>query len=294
MVSDKKIKPLIVIVGQTASGKTDFAIKLARFINGEIICADSRTIYKEMDIGTAKPSRYDQSQIKHHLIDLVRPDQNFSVSEFKNLAERTIEDIQSKGKMPILVGGSGLYVDSVIYDYKFRTPGESTEDFSKFSIEEMQNIILELGLKLPENKLNPRHLANIIQSKQNSPVNKKLQKNIIVVGLNIPIDLLKTNITNRTNKMIEDGLIEELKYLVKKYGYNHNSFQIPSYKALLGYINNENDLQESIQNIVRADLRLAKKQSTWFKRNKSIHWMNDPREYVAITTSLLNKLISSK
>lgn len=293
-MASRNLGPLVAIVGQTASGKTSFAIELAEYIGGEIICADSRTVYKNMDIGTAKPSLVEQKRVKHHLIDVVNPDENFSVSDFKQLAEAAMLDIQARKKIPILVGGSGLYIDSIIYDYKFRENVNSPEETSGMTIEQMKDRILGLGLELPENHSNPRYLSRIIQTKQNSPSNRTLRENTIVVGLDIPAEILLANSINRTNIMIKNGLIDELRQLVDKYDFELNSFRAPSYKGLIGYINGDNDLQKSIQEIVNADLRLAKKQRTWFKRNKSIHWLNNPSEYVATTTTLLNKLISSK
>ena len=293
-MASRNLGPLVAIVGQTASGKTSFAIELAEYIGGEIICADSRTVYKNMDIGTAKPSLVEQKRVKHHLIDVVNPDENFSVSDFKQLAEAAMLDIQARKKIPILVGGSGLYIDSIIYDYKFRENVNSPEETSGMTIEQMKDRILGLGLELPENHSNPRYLSRIIQTKQNSPSNRTLRENTIVVGLDIPAEILLANSINRTNIMIKNRLIDELRQLVDKYDFELNSFRAPSYKGLIGYINGDNDLQKSIQEIVNADLRLAKKQRTWFKRNKSIHWLNNPSEYVATTTTLLNKLISSK
>jgi tRNA dimethylallyltransferase len=285
-------QPLVTIVGQTATGKTGLAIEIAKKYNGEIICADSRTVYRGMDIGTAKPNSEEQQQVRHHLLDVVDPDQKFTVADFKRLAQEAIDDISSRSKLPILVGGSGLYIDSILFDYQFRTEdGLDKTLTADMSVEDMQAKILDMGLELPNNSKNPRHLSRVIESGQNAPVNRELRADSLVIGLSPDSDYLSQNIRKRTQAMVDQGLITEIRALVKRFGWDHYAFQNPAYVAFRDYINGVENLEQAIDKVIAADLKLAKKQATWFKRNKSIHWLSDPSKYVASTTTLVNNFI---
>ena len=258
-MATNSLKPLVVIVGPTASGKTALAIEIAKKYDGEIICADSRTVYKDMNIGTAKPTVPEMQGVPHHLLDIVEPDQKFTVSDFKHLADKSIADIQSRGKLPILVGGSGLYINSVIYDY----------DFSASS-----------G---PRDEQNPRHLSPEAPTQV-----QQVRPDTLILGINMDPDLLKERIAKRVDLTIENGLVDELKMLANKYGWELSPMHAPAYKAFRPYLEGTIDLdQAKAQNIVY-DSRLAKKQRTWFKRNNSIHWLSDPSKYVDILTTFLN------
>jgi tRNA dimethylallyltransferase len=252
--------PLLVIVGPTASGKTDLAIFLAQKFNGEIICADSRTIYKYMDIGTAKPTKDEQSEAVHHLLDIVEPNERFSAAKFKELATKKIDVISKAGKLPILVGGSGMYIDSVIYDYKF-----SDSDS-------------------PKSKINPRHLSDSGLNKD-----KQLRPSTIVVGLSIDNENLKKKLNERVGKMVEAGLVDEISFVAGKYGWDAPALSAPAYKAFKEYIENKISLEEAKAKFERNDFLLAKRQRTWFKRNKSIHWTNNRDEIVELVTTSMNK-----
>lgn len=253
--------PLIAIVGETASGKSAAAIKLAKEINGEIICADSRTIYLGMDIGTAKPTLEEQKLVPHYLLDIVEPKQPFTVAEFKRLAQAAIDDIQDRGKLPILVGGSGLYIDSVIFDYQF-DPKDSERDDQ-----------------------NPRHRKHS-QSKDR----QHIRPNTIIIGLSLPPEVLKQRITKRVDEMVERGLIDEIKRLHDKYGEELLTIETPGYKAFREYIKGSISLDEAKALFIKNDMQLAKKQRTWFRRNKRIQWLTDPSKIVDIATTELNKL----
>lgn len=257
-------QPLIVIVGETASGKTALAIELAKRVQGEIICADSRTVYRGMDIGTAKPSPEDRAQVPHHLLDVVDPDERFTAMDFKNLANEQINSISAKGKVPIMVGGTGLYIDAVIYDYSFTTPDES----------------------LRRNPKNPRHLLR----EPGWERQERLRPNTLVIGLVIPRDILKERITDRVEAMVDDGFIEEVKQVADKYGWETSVLQAPRYKAFREYLNGTLTLEEAKAQFIKNDLNLAKRQRTWFKRNKSIHWVDNPEKAVEIATTLLSKI----
>lgn len=254
-----RVAPVVVIVGPTASGKTALGIELARQFNGEIICADSRTVYKYMDIGTAKPTPAEQRVVAHHLLDVVEPDQAFTVVDFKRLAEQAITEIWARGHVPIMVGGSGLYVDAVLFDYSFSPEGAERDP------------------------INPRH------AHQNNPHTKHLlRKNTIVLGLNVPREVLVQRIEGRTEKMVEDGFVDEVRWLSGQYP-DARALLAPGYKAMMAYIQGQVSLEEATHQFVRNDRQLARRQLAWFRRNKSIQWLDDPSNAVEFVTTFLNK-----
>jgi tRNA dimethylallyltransferase len=284
-----KQTPLIVIVGTTASGKTSLAIDLALRCNGEIICADSRTIYKDMDIGTAKPSPQERKQVAHHLLDVVSPDQAFTVFDFKKIADLAIKDIVSRRKIPILVGGSGLYIDAILYDYQFRPINkEARRQYEIASIDELQDILKQKRIPLPENKQNKRHLIRIAETGMESPKQRNLRSNTFVFGLQVDPEEQKERSRRRLDEMLKEGLIEETTALGRKYGWTIPPMQAPAYKAFRAFIQNHCTLEESKVLCLQYEAQLAKKQRTWFKRNKSIQWYSDPSKIVDISTTLLN------
>lgn len=254
-----KYLPLLAIVGETATGKSALAVELALKYNGEIIAADSRTIYKGMDIGTAKPSKKDQRKVRHHLLDLVYPDQPFTVADFKRLATNAITEICSRGKLPIMVGGSGLYIDSVLFDYKFSEPGAEKDP------------------------INLRHLR-----KTNKPDPAPVRVNTLILGLKCSRDKLEERIRARAEAMLAGGLIEEVDLLGSKYGWKIGPLQTPAYKAFGQYINGEISSIEAKELFIRNDMNLAKRQRTWFKRNKSIHWLHDSEDAYKLVAEFLN------
>ncbi len=267
--------PLIVITGETASGKSSIAMSLAQKINGEIICADSKTVYRDMDIGTAKPTLDDQQKVRHWCLDLVDPDQKFNVALFKKEANAAIKDIKSRCKIPILVGGSGLYVYSIIYNYKFRT-NKADDRYSNLdnkTVSELIDICNQKGYKLPENKFNKRYLIKVIESKGDVVKNTKLFKNVIYVGVENDKNQLEQKIRRRIIQMVDQGLIEETKNLYKKYNSKNESFTADIYPIVKRYIDNEISMSEMIELAVIKDRQLAKKQRTWFKRDNNIKWL---------------------
>ncbi len=283
--------PLLVIVGETASGKSALAMELAEKFNGEIICADSRTAYKGMDIGTAKPSRADQTKIKHYGLDVVEPGQSFNVADFKSLADQAITDITARGKLPILVGGSGLYIDAVIYDYQFMPSVDSAERerLTSMTVEELQAEIKSKGLQMPNNLRNPRHLSRTIETSGQVPARHELRASTKIIGLTTPIDLLKERIKSRVESMFSHGLEQEVRQLA-----NHNNWSVEAmkgvgYREFEDYFAGDQSLQQTKDRIILATIGLAKKQRTWFKRNSSIQWLTDPSQAVDIVTTLLNK-----
>ena len=200
--------PLVVIVGQTASGKSALAIELARHADVEIITADARTVYCGMDIGTAKPSASEREQVPHHLLDIVSPGEVFTVADFKRLAQEKIADIAARGSVPVMTGGSGLYIYAVLYDFAFRGPIDYVERarLENLSVEDLQKLIAERGLPMPVNNKNPRHLISALQTGTILKEQHTLRSNTLVIGLDTPSDQLATNIHARTLAMMQSGL----------------------------------------------------------------------------------------
>lgn len=284
---------LVVIVGETGAGKSALAIKLAKRLDGEIIAADSRTVYKGMDIGTAKVAAAERAVVRHHLLDVVAPDQKFNAAEFKKLANQVIEDISNRGKLPIMVGGSGLYIDSVLFDYKFRTPPANVREYlNKKSVTELQLMILERGLPMPKNDQNPRHLIRTIETDGLVSVKSGLRPNTLIIGLETDREVLRQRLAERADGMIKAGLVNEAKHMARQYGWDIEPLQAPAYKALRGHIEAAEPLETARQKLLNNEMALAKRQRTWFRRNKSIHWVATPviwQNVVALVTTFLNK-----
>ncbi len=280
---------LLVIVGHTASGKTSLAIELAEFFNGEIICADSRTIYREANIGTAKPSKVEQKKIRHHLLDVVSIDESFSVADYKRLAEKAIAEVSARGKLPILVGGSGLYINSIIYDYQFRETIDRSarEDFKDASIEELQSELASKNIALPENSRNKRYLLRSIEAGGQTTTNNKIRDNTLIIGLNIGSDDLEIRSRTRSESMLQCGIVDEVLQLSTKYGWDNAVMKSPAYVAFRGVIEGECTTSEAIDQCVKLDSKLAKKQRTWFKRNRSIQWVTASKAQAVVQDFLI-------
>ncbi|HEV2403538.1 MAG TPA: tRNA (adenosine(37)-N6)-dimethylallyltransferase MiaA [Candidatus Saccharimonadales bacterium] len=291
MESQSNIAPLIVILGETGSGKSDLAMALAKQFNGEIISADSRAVYKGMDVGTAKPSLEDRKRIKHYLIDVVTPDQRFTVVDFKGRAQAAIDEITSAGKVVFLVGGTGLYIDALLYDFSFRPAGNQKlrEELSALSAEELLNRLVAQGLPVPEQWQNKRHLIRVLESGGVQPTKAALRPSTLLIGLRPERNNLRATITARVDIMVQNGFIDELKRLVWHYGWGLPALQTPGYKAFRSYINGDGSLDEAKQAFIRNDMRLARRQRTWFKRNEAIQWENDRSKIVGLVTTFLNK-----
>lgn len=283
--------PIIIIVGETASGKSALAMKIAERWNGEIIAADSRTVYKGMNIGTAKPSKDDMRLIPHHLIDVVTPDQSFSAAEFQRLAQKAITDISGRGKLPIVVGGTGLYIDALIFNFSFANKPDMAlrTALQSKTVDELQNLMREKTLPLPVNAQNPRHLIRAIETAGVIPAKGDLRPNTLILGLTVEREVLREKITNRVEAMLRDGLLQEVESLAATYGWDAPGLSAPGYKAFRQYIEGQVTLEEAKQLFVRNDMQLAKRQRTWFKRNKSINWISKMEDAVDLMTTFLNK-----
>jgi len=280
-----KNKPLVVIVGPTASGKTGLAIEVASRFNGEIICADSRTIYKYLDIGTAKPTKEEQLTISHWGLDLINPKEKFSAFQFKEYAKNRIDDIRARGKLPILVGGSGLYVDAILYDYSFSDKYVESErgELNKLNLEQLHGILIKKGYDFPENRNNKQYVINAILRKGNKGTkSKQILGNTIVVGITTDRINLKSRIEARTEAMINNGVIKEALVFSKKFGWDSPGLSGNVYRVIHRFLDEELSEEQLISEIVKKDRDLAKRQMTWFKRRKSVNWMalNEATSYI--------------
>ncbi len=284
--------PLAVLLGQTASGKSALAAQLADHFDIEIIAADARTVYKGMDIGTAKPDAKERLSVPHHMLDIASPDEVFTVADFKRLAEEKIQAINDRGKLPLLVGGSGLYIYAVLYDFAFRGPVDLAERarLEALSVDELQQLINERGLQMPANSKNPRHLISVLQTGHIVTGQQTLRPNTLVMGMEVPSDQLETSIHSRVRTMIHQGLEAEVRGLVEQYGWQAETLnQTIGYEEFRPYFEGTCSIEEVVQQIQLHTRRLAKRQKTWFKRNPDIHWISETAQAVDLLSTFLNK-----
>ena len=282
---------VIVICGPTASGKTALSIELAKKINGEIISCDSMQIYKYMDIGTAKPTLEEQKEVKHHLIDFVEPNQRYSVAEYKKDAEKSIEEILSKGKTPIIVGGTGLYVDSLIYgieypeielDEEYRKQLE--KEIEEKGLESLYNKAKEIDSKAME-KISPNDKKRIMRvveiykatgkTKTEQEIESRTHEvkyDYKVFAIKMDREKLYERINKRVDLMVKKGLIEEVQNILKKYDKFPTAMQGLGYKEVVEYLDGKTTKEEMIDKIKMETRRYAKRQLTWFKKKKQTVW----------------------
>ena len=282
---------LIVILGQTATGKTALAIEVAKKHNGSIICADSRTIYKGMDIGTAKPSKTEQKSVQHYLLDEVEPNDSFSVVEFKTLCDKYIGEIREQGKLPIIVGGSGMYLDAFLYDYKFRSDtGLDVSDMTDEQKLELAHNLYPSELAKIDSK-NTRRVEQLLTRGPSLDDDRKTIKiPCKIIGLELDKPVLKQNIQKRTIEMLNKGFVQEVEKLRAKYGKDCPALSTTGYKEVGEYLDGRIEKSELEAQIDASTLRLAKKQATWFKRNKSIEWVGSTKKAIASIEQYLGEV----
>ena len=288
---------VIVLCGPTASGKTSLSIELAKRINGEIISCDSMQIYKDMDIGTAKPTEQEKQGIKHYLLDFLSPEVRYSVADYKKDAEKAIEEILKKRKVPIIVGGTGLYINSLIYNIEYKD--------SKIDIDyrnKLEKMVVEKGLEnLYEmaQKIDPEAMKNIshndkkrimrvleiynetgktkteleMESRKNEP-----KYNYIVFALDMDRDKLYERINKRVDIMLKNGLIHEVEKLINTYKIMPTAMQGLGYKEVVDYLKGNCTEEEMVEKIKMETRRYAKRQLTWFRKNKETIWLNGLEE----------------
>lgn len=283
---------LLVIVGPTAVGKTELSIQLAKRFQGEIISCDSMQIYKGMDIGTAKATAEERAEVPHHLIDIVSPDVSFSVQAFQQLARQTIHDVQARERLPILVGGTGLYIEAVTYDYRVPPVKQDAKLRQKYHAlaEQQGNDALYQRLvkvdPITAQRLHPNDRKRVIRALEvyhlsGKPFSAYVQAkrayydSMVWIGLTMPRDQLYARINERVDHMISKGLVEEVKRLQEKgYDLNLTSMQAIGYKEILSYLKGEISFAEAIHLIKRGTRKYAKRQFSWFKRMRNIHWFD--------------------
>ncbi|MFA6423481.1 MAG: tRNA (adenosine(37)-N6)-dimethylallyltransferase MiaA [Patescibacteria group bacterium] len=283
------MKKVIAIIGPTASGKTALSIELAKKFSGEIICIDSRTMYKGMDIATAKPTLKEQQFIPHYLIDLVNPGETLTVSEFKSLAKDKINEIISRGKIPFLVGGSGLYLDSIVYGFEMPPEGNPA---LRLQLEKMTNEELFEKLKKLDpvhaqkiDSKNPRRLVRAVEvcMLTGKPFSKQIKKikpdfKTLILGIDVAKEKLASKISSRVDMMIKDGLVDEVRNLSEKYSYNLPAMSSVGYREINSYLLGQISLNEAIMQMKKNTLDYARRQITWFKKNKDIVWLTNITE----------------
>ena len=298
--------PLIVILGPTASGKTGYAVELARRVGGEIICADSRTVYRGMDVGTAKPTKHEREVVPHWALDLVEPGQRFTLYDFQQYAYSKIAEIRGRGHVPMLVGGTGLYIDSVIYHYGLTKETEFDTarrgKLEQMSVAELVNHATSRQIELPKDTLNKRRLVRAIEQ---GGVNKKytqLDDNTVVIGIETDMNKLSVRSRVRSEQMLTDGLIDETKQLLTKYG-PVEPLRRNAYGVVQKYLDGEiTDANELIDKMATTDHHLVKKQLTWWRsarRAGDIMWHtldelnNQLRQFDELDdTELLTQIVS--
>jgi tRNA dimethylallyltransferase len=306
---NKKFSKLIVILGSTASGKTGLAIELAKKFNGEIVCADSRTIYKWMNIGTAKPSKAEQKEIKHHLIDMVYPYEEFGLADFKEKAVKAVKDIVKRGKIPFLVGGTGLYIDAIVKNLEIPNIPPDKKLRAKLEKESLENLIEQLKKldlksveKIGKNKRKIiRALEVCIKTGQKFSEIGKIGEpifNALQIGISIPRPELYKRIDFRAEEMFKNGLIGEVLGIVKrlkKKGMSEKKiWTLPSmsgigYRQIGMYFRKEVG-DADLRPVVARDTRhYAKRQITWFKRDKTIRWVKNQKEALKEIKNFLKK-----
>lgn len=283
---------VIVICGPTASGKTALGVELAKKINGEVVSSDSMQIYKDMTIGTAKPTKDEMQGIKHYLIDFVAPDERYSVADFKKDAKNAIKEILNKGKTPIIVGGTGLYIDSLIYEIEYANI-EFDEEYRK-KLEQiakkdgLQKLYDEASKIDPEaiKKISPNDQKRIIRileiyhstgknkTEQEAQSRKELEYDYRVFAIKWDREELYQRINKRVDIMIEQGLIEEVKEVQRKYNKFPTAMQGLGYKEVVDYLNGLYSKEEMIDKIKMETRRYAKRQMTWFRKNKQTIWLD--------------------
>ena len=288
------MQKVVVICGPTASGKTALSIELAKRINGEIVSADSMQIYDEMNIGTAKPDQEEMQGIKHYLIGNIKPTKRYSVSEFKKDAISAIKEIISKEKMPIVVGGTGLYVNSLVYgiDYpEIQTNLEYRKELEKIVEEKGLQYLFEKAIEIDKEamkNISPNDKKRILRvleiyketGKTKTELERESRKNGIpydykIFAINMPREILYDRINRRVDIMIEKGLIDEVSSLYEKYGESLlTSMQAIGYKEVVEFLKGNCTKEEMIEKIKMETRRYAKRQLTWFRKIENIQWLD--------------------
>ena len=287
-------KPLIVLTGPTAVGKTSLSISLAKAVNGEIISADSMQVYKGMDIGTAKIRKEEMQGVTHYLVDILEPEEEFHIVKFQELAKAALEEIYAKGKIPILVGGTGFYIQAVTRDIDFTQAEQETsyrEELEQFAKEKgaeyLHEKLREVDSKSAEN-IHANNVKRVIRAlefyhQNGTPISEHNEEqkqqtspyNLAYFVLTAPREILYERIDRRVDQMMEEGLLEEVKSL-RERGCHRGmvSMQGLGYKEILAYLEGEYPLEEAVRILKRDTRHFAKRQLTWFRREQDVIWVD--------------------
>ena len=283
-MTENSLSRVIAVVGATASGKTAYAIELAKNIGGEIISADSRLVYKGFDIGTAKPTMEDRDNIPHYMIDIVEPECDYSVGLYVKESKKIIKNILSRGKVPIVTGGTGLYINALLMNYDFP---QAAPDYELRRALNKRDDVYEILVELDEeaalgvDKNDKKKIIRAIEIIKSTGVKISKTKNekefdVEWIGLNFPRPELYERINRRVDSMIDNGLIEETKSLLNKHGRIPNLINTIGYKEIINYLDGELTLEEALNMLKQSTRRYAKRQLTWFRKNSEIHWNTYP------------------
>lgn len=303
---------VIVICGPTASGKTALSIELAKILNSEIVSSDSMQIYKEMNIGTAKPDEEEKQGIKHYMMDFVSPEERYSVADYKRQAKQAIEEIIKKGKIPIVVGGTGLYIDSLIYEIEFlelETDLEYRKELEDITKKEGLLKLYEQAKKIDEQamkKISPNdkkrifrvleiyHQTRKTKTELDILSRKTVEYDYKVFAIGMDRQILYNRIDKRVDIMIENGLIEEVKNIYQKYQEFPTAMQALGYKEVIEYLEEKISKEEMIEKIKRETRRYAKRQLTWFRKNKQTIWLDGQNDIQSNINIILEEINSDK
>ncbi|ULG72967.1 tRNA (adenosine(37)-N6)-dimethylallyltransferase MiaA [Macrococcus brunensis] len=296
--------PLVIIVGPTAVGKTALSIEVAKRISGEIISGDAIQVYRGMDVGSAKITPEETEGVPHHLIDILSPDESYSAAAFKNMAEDLIRDIHARGHIPMIVGGTGLYIQSVIYEYGFsdENPAETKkyeEQFEQLSPEERYTL-LEQTDPLAAADIHPNNQQRVLRAlvyyhvhgqsitQQSKSAELSERYDMTLVGLNMERSHLYDRINQRVDMMVDAGLIEEVERL-KEAGYEDaRSMTAIGYKEIISYLNGHLTLDEALSQLKQNSRRFAKRQLTWFRNQLSLTWYDTEHQ---TTEEIVNDVV---
>jgi tRNA dimethylallyltransferase len=291
MLEQEKGK-LLVIIGPTAVGKTNLSIEMAKRFNGEIISGDSMQVYRGMDIGTAKIKEEEKGGIAHYLLDIKEPNEPFSAAEFQERANSLIEDIQSRGKLPIIVGGTGLYIQSVIYDYQFSEapsdPLYRAELERRVQEQGIDDVFAELEKMDPESaeRIHPNNVRRVIRaleiyhctghtmSEQLNEQPSEMKYDTCIIGLTMDRDQLYTRINHRVDIMVEEGLVAEVHGFFEQGLKDCQSIQAIGYKELYGFFEGRIGKSDAIESLKQNSRRYAKRQLTWFRNKMDVSWFD--------------------
>jgi len=302
--------PVVSIVGPTAAGKSRLALGLAQKFRGEIVSADSAQIYKGMDIGTAKPSLTEREMVKHHLIDIIEPHEQFSVAEFQRLADEAILEIHNKGKLPVICGGTGLYIKAVIDRFAFSDKGKDenlrgqlSEKARNQGTEHLHEILAQVDPDSAQ-KIHPRDEKRIIRAlevyyTEGKPISTQVEETrpkdsryrTCMIGLFMPREDLYQKINERTELMIKEGFVEEVRSLLTKYSPEAPGLQILGYREIINYLYENATLEDTVESIKKQTRNYAKKQLTWFRRDERINWFDIQKNQLLVFEEFVYKFL---